>query len=248
MTKKEIDKSLHTIVKESLIDDIQNGTYPVQSQLPTEADLCRRFDVSRTTIRNALQQLVNEGYIERTQGKGTFVSNQRVKQTLSSTEGSYTEQLRLQGKKPTIKVLDLSVVPSDAFLSHVLNIDEQEPVHRLERIRYADDAPLQYEIAYLPWRLTTSLKKDECEDSLYKMLRHSMDLPIAKTEEHLHIIHAKEDVAAQLEVPLHFPCLQIETHAFLENGTKIEYSIAYFHGDKASFTIERHYNHEKLKD
>ncbi|MCR6095093.1 GntR family transcriptional regulator [Salipaludibacillus agaradhaerens] len=248
MTKKEIDKSLHKIVKESLIDDIQNGTYPVQAQLPTEADLCRRFNVSRTTVRNALQQLVNEGYIERTQGKGTFVSNQRVKQTLSSTEGSYMEQLRLQGKKPTIKVLDFTVIPSDVFLSHALEIDEEEPVHQLKRIRYADDVPLQYEIAYLPWRLTTTLKKDECEGSLYHMLRHSMNLPIAKTVEHLHIVHAQEDVAAQLDIPLHFPCMQIETHAFLADETKIEYSIAYFHGDKASFTIERHYDRKELKD
>ncbi|WP_088033887.1 GntR family transcriptional regulator [Evansella clarkii] len=241
MSRKTVEKSLHSYVKDELIKDIQNGTYPIKSQLPTEANLCDRFGVSRTTIRNALQQLVTEGYIERIQGKGTFVANQRVRQTLSSTEGNYSEQLQLQGKKPKIKVIDLSVVPSDSFLASVLNIEENEPVNKLERVRFANEEPLQYEIAYLPWRLTNSLNKEGCETSLYMLLKEQFQLSIGRTEEHLHIILANETVAEKLNLPLHAPCIQIKTHAYLKDGTKIEYSVAYFHGEKASFTIERNY-------
>ncbi|BAB04633.1 GntR family transcriptional regulator [Halalkalibacterium halodurans] len=241
MNKKNIDQSLHSYVKNELVNAIQQGVYPVKSQLPTEAELCQMYDVSRTTIRNALQQLVIDGYVERIQGKGTFVASRRVKQTLSATEGNYSEQLRLQGKKPKIQVIDLTVVPSDELLSAMLEIDENEPVHRLERIRYADDAPLQYEISYLPWRKTTWLTKEGCEHSLYQLLQSHPDLSLAKTKEHLHIVLADEEVAEKLSISIGDPCIQIETHAYLADDTKIEYSIAYFHGEKASFTIERNY-------
>jgi len=241
MKKKTVDKSLHSTVKTQLIKEIQNGTYPVHSQIPTEADLCEKFKVSRTTIRNALQHLVIDGFIEKVQGRGTFVASQRIKQTLTSTEGNYSEQLKIQGKKPKIKVLELSVVPSDSFLSNVLEIPENEPVNRLERIRYADEEPLQYEIAYLPWRLTSLLDKEACEKSLYQLLKDQNDLRIGHTEEHLHIVPADKNVANKLNMEIDAPCLKIETHAYLKDGSKIEYSLAYFHGEKASFTIERHY-------
>ncbi|AOM84414.1 GntR family transcriptional regulator [Salisediminibacterium beveridgei] len=235
-------QSLHQVVKDKLVQDIQTNTFPVNSQLPTEAELCATFNVSRTTIRNALQQLVNEGYIERVQGKGSFVKLQKIKQTLSSTQGSYVEQMKLQGKLPEIKVLDLNVIPTDPVLSKALEIEEGEPLNKLERIRYADQQPLQYEIAYLPWRMTTMMNKESCEGSLYKILREDMGLPIARTEEHLHLSKADNHVAEYLEIAPGDACIQIETYAFLEDGTKIEYSIAYFHGDKVSFTVERHYN------
>lgn len=235
------EQSLHQTVKEQLIADIQSKKYPVHAQLPTEAELCKSFDVSRTTIRNALQQLVNEGYIERVQGKGTFVKQQRIKQTLTATEGSYVEQLKLQGKHPEVKVIDLTVIPTDERLSLALEIEEGEPLNKLERIRYADNQPLQYETAYLPWRLTTGLRKDSCEGSLYSVLRDELELPIARTEEHLHITRADRTVAGHLGVAEGEPCIQIETYAYLDDGTKIEYSIACFHGEKVSFTVERQY-------
>lgn len=239
------EQSLHQTVKDQLIHDIQSKKYPVYSQLPTEAELCKSFEVSRTTIRNALQQLVNEGYIERVQGKGTFVKHQRIKQTLTSTEGSYVEQLKLQGKHPEVRVLDLTVIPTDEILSAALEIEEGEPLNKLERIRYADNQPLQYEIAYLPWRLTTGLRKESCEGSLYSVLRDELNLPIARTEEHLHITKADQVVASHLGVAEGDACIQIETYAYLEDGTKIEYSIACFHGEKVSFTVERHYGNPK---
>ncbi|ALA52211.1 GntR family transcriptional regulator [Alkalihalobacillus clausii] len=241
VNKKGTDQSLHAFVKQELVTAIQQGVYPVKSQLPTEAELCKMYDVSRTTIRNALQQLVIDGYVERIQGRGTFVASRRVKQTLSATQGNYREQLQLQGKKPKIQVIDLKVVPSDEFLSAMLEIEENEPIHRLERIRYADDAPLQYEIAYLPWRKTTWLTKEGGEHSLYQLLQSQPDLSLHQTKEHLHIALADEEVAAKLRISVGDPCIQIETHAYLADESKIEYSIAYFHGEKASFTIERNY-------
>lgn len=221
---------------------INKGELLPNTQLPTEAELCNRYNVSRTTVRNALQQLTAEGYIYRIQGRGTFVSNNKVKQTLTHTKaGNYREQLKLQGKKPSIHVLQLTVIPADMFLQNILHINEKQPVNKLERIRYADEVPLQYEISYLPWHLTPGLNREACEDSLYNLLQSQFDLSISRTEEHIHIVTADKKIAEKLNTKAGTPCFEIETFAFLENETIIEYSKAYFHGERASFIIERNY-------
>ncbi len=128
------------------------------------------------------------------------------------------------------------------LLQDIFRLNENDPVNKLERIRYADDLPLQYEIAYLPWRETPGLQKEECEKSLYSLLKSQFDIEILKTEENLQIILADEKIAKMLETHVGTPCFQIETFAYNKNGNIIEYSKAFFHGERASFVIERNYH------
>ncbi|OXS54372.1 GntR family transcriptional regulator [Bacillus sp. V-88] len=234
-------KALHSHVKEKIIEMIKNKEYEPNSKLPTEAEFCDTFNVSRTTIRTALQQLTLEGYVYREQGRGTFVAEEKVSQILSSTIDNYTEQLRLQGKKPKIKVLSLNVIPAESAVEKTLELKNGDPVNRLERVRYSDGLPLQYEVAYLPWYKTPGLDKDECEKSLYKLLETQFELNIKKTVESIELFLADERVSEKLEVPEGTPCFMIETTAFLEDGSVIEFSKAVFRGDKASFLVERTY-------
>jgi GntR family transcriptional regulator len=234
-------KSLHSKVKEEIIRLIKEEKYKPNTLLPTESEFCEIFGVSRTTIRTALQQLSTEGYIYREQGRGTFVSESKVKQTLSQTNVNFREQLSTQGKKPSIKVFSLQVIPADQFLARSFQLNEGDPVNRLVRVRYADEEPLQYEIAYLPWHKTPGLDKEECEKSLYKLLEVQFNLPIRKTVEHLEIVLADEGVSEKLHIPVDKPCFSIETHAYSEDGALIEYSRAIFRGDRANFIIERDY-------
>jgi GntR family transcriptional regulator len=234
-------KSLHVKVKEEIIRFIKEKKYKPNTLLPTEAEFCKQFGVSRTTIRTALQQLNMEGYIYREQGRGTFVSNHKVKQTLSMTEVKFTEQLISQGRKPQIKVLNLHVIPADEFQANLFLLNEGDPINKLERIRYADEDPLQYETAYLPWYKTPSLDKEECEKSLYQLLEVQFELKIKKTVEQLELFLADEEIAEKLNIAIHTPCFSIETYAYLEDGTPIEYSRAVFRGDRANFIIERNY-------
>lgn len=234
-------KSLHSKVKEEIIRLITEKKYKPNTLLPTEAEFCEKFGVSRTTIRTALQQLSTEGYIYREQGRGTFVSDSKVKQTLSTTDVKFSEQLMTQGKKPLIKVLSLQVVSADEFLANLFQLKEGDPVNRLERIRYADEEPLQYEIAYLPWFKTPGLDREECEKSLYKLLEVQFRLTIKKTVEQLELILADEAIADTLNILVNTPCFSMETYAYLEDGVPIEYSKAVFRGDRANFVIERNY-------
>ncbi|WP_243299546.1 GntR family transcriptional regulator [Bacillus litorisediminis] len=233
--------ALHSRVKEDILQKIKNGEYLPHTQLPTEAEFCKKYGVSRTTIRTALQQLTLEGYVYRTQGKGTFVADRKVKQTLTSTVNHFSQQLETQGKNPSIRVLNLEVIQADVFLAKFFGIKQGDPVNKLERIRFADHQPLQYEIAYLPWHKAPGLNAKECEKSLYQLLNRHFGLKIKKTIEHLELFIADQDISEKLQIKMGAPCFALETYAYLPDETPIEYSKTIFRGDRAHFVIERDY-------
>lgn len=241
MEELKENHALHQQVKDAIITLINTGEYKPHSQLPTEAEFCEKYGVSRTTVRTALQQLTAEGYVYRKQGSGTFVSASKVKQKLTTTVERFSEQITMQGKKPLIKVLELEVIPADEFLSDVLKMEEGQPVNVLERLRYANEQPIQYEIAYLPWYKTPGLNKKGCEKSLYDHLESQFKLKISKTVETLELFIADQLAAEKLQINIGDPCFSLDTLAYLADGTIIEYSKTIFRGDLAHFVIERNY-------
>lgn len=233
--------ALHLKVKDAIIQLINDGEYKPDSQLPTEAEFCDKYGVSRTTVRTALQQLTLEGYIYRKRGSGTFVAANKVKQILTTTVEHFSKQISMQGKKPLIKVLQLDVIPADEYLSEQLKIAEGEPVNMLERVRFVNEEPLQYEIAYLPWYKTPALNREACEKSLYNLLETQYGLKINNTIESLELFIADEDSAEKLQITSGNPCFALDTLAYLHDGTIIEYSKTIYRGDLAYFVIERNY-------
>ncbi|MGJ7910153.1 GntR family transcriptional regulator [Neobacillus sp. LXY-1] len=235
------ESALHLKVKDAIISLIKAGEYKPNTQLPTEAEFCKIYGVSRTTVRTALQQLVSEGYVYRQQGRGTFVSNNKVKQKLTSTVQTFTEQIAMQGKNPLIKVLNLQVIPADSFLAEIFDLNEGDPINKLERARYVNDEPLQYEIAYLPWKITPGLNQEDCEKSLYHLLERQFRLKVKRTVEYLEIAAVEQDIAEILHIQEGSPCFSLETYAHASDETVIEYSKTIFRGDMANFVIERNY-------
>ncbi|MGG1674967.1 GntR family transcriptional regulator [Neobacillus sp. NRS-1170] len=233
--------ALHLKVKDAIIQLINEGEYKPNSQLPTEAEFCEKYGVSRTTIRTALQQLTVEGYVYRKRGSGTFVSANKVKQILTTTVDHFSSQISMQGKKPLIKVLQLEVIPADEFLSEQLKIPEGEPVNVLERIRYVNEEAIQYETAYLPWYKTPALNKQGCEKSLYNQLETQFGLKIDKTIESLELFIADQEAAEKLQINIGDPCFVLDTFAYLHDGSIIEFSKTIYRGDLAHFVIERNY-------
>jgi GntR family transcriptional regulator len=240
VTSKE-ESALHIKVKETILLLIRSGEYQPDTKLPTEAEFCGKFGVSRTTVRTALQQLALEGYVYKQQGSGTFVTGKKVKQKLTSTVENFSEQITMQGKNPSIKVLNLEVIPADAFLEEIFGVEAGDPVNKLERIRMVNEEPLQYETAYLPWKKTPGLNMKACEKSLYNVLEKDHGHHIKKTVEYLEIVPATKDIHQILEIPAGSPCFSLETYAYLADETVIEYSKTIFRGDMANFVIERNY-------
>lgn len=234
-------QSLHAYIKEEILHKIHTNEYKIGEKIPTEHELCELFSVSRTTIRTALNQLTMEGYLIRHQGKGTFVAEQKVQQTLTHTTKKYKDQIAVQGKKGKIKLLSLQVIPADKMIERELQVPLQSPVQRIERIRFANGEPTQYEIAYIPWDVAPGITQEHAETSLYEALTKNFDVTIAYTSEKVEIALADEVIAEHLRCAQHTPYFYIETIAENEKKERIEFSRSYFRGDKTSFMIERHY-------
>jgi GntR family transcriptional regulator len=182
-----------------------------------------------------------EGYVYRKRGSGTFVSGNKIKQILTTTVDHFSSQISMQGKKPLIKVLQLEVIPADDYLSEQLKIQEGEPVNVLERIRFVNEEPIQFETAYLPWYKTPAINKQGCEKSLYNLLETQFGLKINRTIESLELFIADQEAAEKLHICIGDPCFALDTFAYLQDGSTIEYSKTIYRGDLAHFVIERNY-------
>ncbi|WP_188455027.1 GntR family transcriptional regulator [Virgibacillus oceani] len=241
----EKNQSLHAYIKDELLTRIKSNKYKKGEKIPTELELCKDFNVSRTTVRAALNQLTLEGYLVRQQGKGTFVAEQKVSQTLSQTVKRYSDQVAVQGKKAEITLISITVVPANEILKQSLDVAINDPIQRVERIRKANDEPTQYEIAFIPWNIAPGITQQHAETSLYAALKDEFNIHIAKTTEHVEITLADERTCSHLKCEQGMPCFYIETIAEDEDGKKIEYSRSYFRGDKTNFVIERNYPMEE---
>lgn len=235
------NQPLHAYIKEELLHRIKSNKYKQGDQIPTELDLCKDFDVSRTTVRAALNQLTLEGYLVRQQGKGTYVADPKLSQTLSHTVKRYSDQIAVQGKKAEITLISINVIPATEILQQSLEVAINDPIQRIERVRKANGAPTQYEISYIPWSVAPGITQKHAETSLYAAFKDVFGVHIAKTTEHVEIALSDERSSKYLEYEAGLPCFYIETIAVDEKGKRVEFSRSYFRGDKTNFMIERNY-------
>lgn len=142
-------------LKRHLLD--MTDTMPPGTPVPPERTLAAEFDTSRTTVRQALQELVVEGRLERIQGKGTFVAKPKVSQALQLT--SYTEDMRAQGLEPTSQLLDIGYVTADDTLAGLLDITTGGRVLRIERLRLASGEPMAIETTHLSAKRFPALRR-----------------------------------------------------------------------------------------
>ena len=140
---------LYAQVENVIIDRISNGSWPAGSRLPSEDSLVQEYAVSRTTIRAAIQSLVQRGLVEIRRGKGTFVTHPKITQELTELTG-FVEDMQALGRHPTAKVLDQQIVAANQLVARRLALPQGAPVVRIQRVRLADCMPLSYDETYLP--------------------------------------------------------------------------------------------------
>jgi len=210
-------------------------TLPPGSPVPPERTLATDFETSRTTVRQALQELVVEGRLERQQGRGTFVALPKVTQALELT--SYTEDMRAHGVDPTSKVLALEYVKADELLASRLAVGLGARVLLLERLRRADGEPMAIERTFLSAARFPGLRARLARaESLYEVLDEHYGVHPEVADDTVETALASPAEAALLGVDTGLPLLLLSRHSFDHEGQPIEWARSLYRGDRYKFT------------
>jgi GntR family transcriptional regulator len=215
--------------------EIASGALPPGSQLPNEEELIERYGVSRTTIRQTIQNLVRRGLIEIRRGKGTFVLHPKITQELRELSG-FVEDMQSLGRHASAKVLDKQTVPASEFVARQLAISAGTPVVRIQRIRLADHAPLSFDETYLPLEIGEKILENDLEtEPVFSLLEQKYDTPLVEAEYRLEAVAADATVARALGIGAGSPIFLIERTSYTSGHQPIDYEKLYYRGDQIRF-------------
>lgn len=229
--------TLYDQIKDDLLSKIKDGTYPEGQTIPSELELAEMYGVSRPTIRQALQILVSDGYLEKRRRRGTVVTKPKVSQSFTMSISSFEDAMRLAGRLPKTKVLVFKRERANAEVEKRLELTRGQDVFKLVRLRYADDLPNVFVESYIPCTLYPGLDSfDFNESSLYAAM-DTCGNPVMTARRRLEVIKADGAAAALLDVEAGDPLLLFRTVARDANGTAVEYSVATYRGESNSFEL-----------
>ena len=171
----KIDKAspvpLYYQLKEFLLAEIKDGGYQVEGAIPTEKEIGEAFDISRTTVRQAITEMVQEGWLYRVKSKGTFVKRRKINQDFIQRLESFDEQILRSGMRPSTKLLAFQLLEAPLPAAEQLQLKTDSRVFFLHRIRFADDLPVVVLKTYVPYGACPELGRYDFEkESLYGVL------------------------------------------------------------------------------
>lgn len=228
---------LYLQLMEDIIKKIDNNIYNEHDRLPSERELCKMYDTSRITVRQAFQELEREGYIYKLHGKGTFVAPKSYNQKLVNLY-SFTNEMRKLGKKPSTKVLSFTDMAIDEHLAKKMGLLPNEEVFKIVRLRLADDEPLLYETTYLPKKIFPKLTAtDLVQKPMYDIFQDDYQVQVTKATEKFSATLVRQEEAEYLNTRVNLPAMLIKRFAYFHDQL-IEYTISVARGDKFVYTVE----------
>ncbi len=229
---------LYYQLKEVLRQQIRSGHLEPHAAIPSEPELVASYHVSRATVRQALNELVHEGLLYRQHGKGTFVCEPRIQQTLSEL-ASFSEEIKRRGKRPGGLLIVSELTRGSEAVREQLKLADEEQVVRLERVRTASSTPCAYELDYLPYPRSSGIyqrAKEVAEGSLYTLMT-SEGLSPYVAEQAIKGGVANEREAELLQIPVGEAGLRYTCTTYDSTGQPIEFSESFFPSDRFDFHI-----------
>lgn len=214
-----------------LIDELLEkiGTMKKGDQLPSERQLCKDYEVSRTTVRNAIRYLVNSGVLYQIQGKGTFIREEN-RENLSNYY-SFTQQIKKSGKTPKSIVVDYAIKDINPKLKEVMKLNDDKII-QFNRLRLADNVPMMYEKTTIPYSRFKSVDKKLLEKkALYDIFLEDFNTKIYEVKERFSVVELNSDKAKILGFKNKIACLKIKRISYDIEENIIEYTISYARGD-----------------
>ncbi|MCI1859123.1 MAG: GntR family transcriptional regulator [Sporolactobacillus sp.] len=218
---------------------INSGVWKPGDKIPPELELTKLYNVSRITVRNAIQDLVQDNYLRRERARGTFVlgPGKSTNKTTFSLVKSFTQEMRELGKEPITFDVKVKKIEADALLAERLHLHMGDPALYLERLRGADNEVLTYAITYIPFRSGYSLDEKTYYGSLYDYLA-TFNIHINQQQEYVEAIKADHQLQTILQVRSDEPILKRVRQTSQAEQNYYEYSENYYIGSKYRFYVE----------
>ena len=221
-----------------ILNQIESEMWSPNDKIPSEAELCGHFKVSRTVVRQALKELENEGYLTSRKGKGTFVSGPKIVEGLVQNLSGFTEDMTKRGYRVSNVILEQREVPAPKSVSKHLEIEADSAVIQITRIRNLNNEPVALSTTYVPKDLCPELaREDLTKQSLYDLFENRYGLKIFKGHRFIGVCLATDEVARLLKVDAGAPLIEHENVSYLENSRPLEYFHALHRGDVSKFEV-----------
>ncbi len=226
-------------LRQILEAEIASGRIGVGGRLPSEAELCSRYGVSRTVVRQTLSDLENESLIVRFKGRGSFVAGPKTSELLVQSLTSLHEDVRARGQELETRVLRLETEPVSPYVADVLGLAPGAEIVLLERLRIVDSVPSQLTTAYLPYALCAPiLEFDMSQRSLYEVLEQDLGFVLHRGRRSVESGLAGKIVAEHLAIRTNDPVLVLSGVTYLADGRPIEHFVGIHRGDRSRFDVE----------
>ena len=206
--------------------------------LPSEREMCGRYGISRTTVRQAMAELERRGLVVRRHGKGTFVAARSADATNLMQSYSFTQQMREAGRVPRTDVLFFGRVEATAEVARMLGLRLGDPTFELQRLRSADAVPMMVERTYLPVVPFLSLYLELLEAKpLYELMEGEFGQTIRVAEEEFCASLARPADAELLGVPVGSPVLDLTRVTYSTANEAIEYTLSVARADRFRYKV-----------
>lgn len=227
-----MSESIYVTVQADLKQKIYQGEFP-NLKLPDERSLAEQYGVSRSSIKRALNVLVQQGVIFKKRGSGTFVNPLYLKNhAIFQHEGSnlgVSDSFRVDGKAPSIELLDFQVIPATTEQQQALFLNEGDFVYEIKRLRRLEGVPFMIERGYVPINVLPGLNRTIVSGSVYEYIEKTKHRTVTKSFMTIMAEPSNDEDQELLELAANEPVGIMEGIFFMDDGTPLEFSTMRLH-------------------
>jgi len=228
---------LYHQLRQALLQPLEQGHWKEGDPIPTEREICDTYNVSRITVRRAINELVREGYLVSHQGKGTFVARPKIQRQLSQLR-SFSEELQAAGLRAGSRLFSLRQEPALGDVAAALQLNEGAWIWIVDRLRLIEDEPTILSTSHLrlPPEVVLTPAQLDGEASLWQVLR-AQGITFARSESTIQAVLGNDRQRQLLEVAPGSPLLLVESITYSDDDVPVEYSRMISRGDRYKYTV-----------
>lgn len=235
---------LYFQIQKIIRTQIEAGQFEAGQKIPSEIELCRKYNVSRITMKRALENLVGEGFLYRKRGKGTFVTEKEHQVRSFSLMGPLGA-IFCTGQVAELYWAEIQIVPSPEIVKKFFSLNQHGRVVQVKRVRGFDELPAIYSMNYLSMDKGTIIQVEDLKThSMCEIIEQKLGLLIHVVHQTMQAVSPTEEVCKALSIDFSTPVLYIRSTMFGEGGLPLNLTESYLRGDKFKYYFE--FNRDQL--